>query len=263
MPPERSTQLRCPHGSRHRSRHRCGVVRVPAARGASAREVLTDPQKPFFGETQVTSAKQPMSLFDRSLILPAVSQAFRKLDVRLMIKNPVMFVTMVGATLTTVAGIADLRRPRFRDPTRCLALVHGAVCQFRRSDGRRRGKAQAATLRKARKETMARRLAGWPRGKSSGAELLEGATRWSAKRAMSFPPTAKSSKASPAWTKPPITGESAPVIRESGGDRSAVTGGTRVISDRIVVRITMETGPGISGPDDRDGRRRETPEDAQ
>ncbi len=60
-----------------------------------------------------------------------------------------------------------------------------------------------------------------------------------------------------------ITGESAPVIRESGGDRSAVTGGTRVLSDRIVIRVTMERGHGFLGPNDRVGRGRETPKDAE
>ena len=105
-----------------------------------------------------------------------------------------------------------------------------------------RGKAQADSLRKARKDTIARRLRNGREEQGARAAICRRATWWCARRATSFPADGDVIEGIASVDESAITGESAPVIRESGGDRSAVTGGTRVISDRIVIRVTPEKG---------------------
>jgi potassium-transporting ATPase ATP-binding subunit len=185
------------------------------------------------------------SLFDWSIVGPAIGDSFRKLHPRLMVKNPVMFVTMVGAALTTV-GIGY-----------CAAAERGFVTQlaiwlwftvlfanFAEAVAEGRGKAQAASLRKARKETMARRLRNGHEEKVPAPDLNKGDLVVCEVGDM-IPADGDVVEGIASVDESAITGESAPVIRESGGDRSAVTGGTRVLSDRIVIRITMEKGKGF------------------
>jgi potassium-transporting ATPase ATP-binding subunit len=191
------------------------------------------------------STHEPPSLFDWKIAGPAIGDSFRKLDPRLMVKNPVMFVTMVGAAITTV-GI-------FTAP----AVERGFILQlaiwlwftvlfanFAEAVAEGRGKAQADSLRKARKETTARRLKNNREEKVPATELQKSDVVV-CEAGDIIPADGEVIEGIASVDEAAITGESAPVIRESGGDRSAVTGGTRVISDRIVIRITMEKGHGF------------------
>jgi K+-transporting ATPase ATPase B chain len=182
------------------------------------------------------------SLFDSSIVGPAVGDSFRKLDPRLMVKNPVMFVTMVGAALTTV-GIFTCA-PSERGFIGQLALwlwFTVLFANFAEAVAEGRGKAQAESLRKARKDTIARRLKDGREEKVAAPQLQKG-DLVVCEAGDTIPADGDVIEGIASVDESAITGESAPVIRESGGDRSAVTGGTRVISDRIVIRVTQEKG---------------------
>jgi K+-transporting ATPase ATPase B chain len=161
-----------------------------------------------------------------------------------MVKNPVMFVTLVGAILTTL-GI-------FTSPGERVFVAHLSVwlwftvlfANFAEAVAEGRGKAQAATLRKARKETVARRLRKGKEEKIPAPELQKG-DLVVCEAGDIIPADGDVVEGIASVDEAAITGESAPVIRESGGDRSAVTGGTRVLSDRIVVKVTMDKGNGF------------------
>ncbi len=181
------------------------------------------------------------SLFDWTIVGPAIGDSFKKLDPRLMVKNPVMFVTMVGAALTT-AGI-------FTSPGERGFIIQLAVwlwftvlfANFAEAVAEGRGKAQAESLRKARKDTIARRLRNGQEEKVPAPQLQKG-DLVVCEAGDIIPADGEVAEGIASVDESAITGESAPVIRESGGDRSAVTGGTRVISDRIVIRVTQEKG---------------------
>jgi K+-transporting ATPase ATPase B chain len=182
------------------------------------------------------------SLFDWNIAGPAIVDAFKKLNPRLMIKNPVMFVTMVGAVLTTV-GIFTCK-PEERGFIAQLALwlwFTVLFANFAEAVAEGRGKAQADALRKARKDTIARRLRDKREEKIPAPELQKG-DLVVCEAGDIIPADGDVIEGIASVDESAITGESAPVIRESGGDRSAVTGGTRVISDRIVIRVTQEKG---------------------
>ena len=186
------------------------------------------------------SHKAP-SLFDWSIAGPAVGDSFKKLDPRLMVKNPVMFVTLVGAVLTTV-GIFTAKADHFFIIQLAIWLWFTVLfANFAEAVAEGRGKAQAASLRAARKDTMARRL---KNGKETSvpAPALEKGDLVVCETGDVIPADGEVIEGIASVDEAAITGESAPVIRESGGDRSAVTGGTRVISDRIVIQITSDKG---------------------
>src|SRR5712675_775953 len=184
------------------------------------------------------------SLFDWKIVGPAIADSFKKLDPRLMVKNPVMFVTQVGAVLTTI-GI-------FTSPTERSFIAQLAIwlwftvlfANFAEAVAEGRGKAQADALRKARKDTIARRLRHGREEKVAAPELHKG-DLVICEAGEVIPADGDVVEGIASVDESAITGESAPVIRESGGDRSAVTGGTRVLSDRIVIRVTMEKGGGF------------------
>ncbi len=186
------------------------------------------------------SHKNP-SLFDKSIIAPAIGDSFRKLDPRLMIKNPVMFVTLIGAILTTVAIFISPDDRGFVIQLAVWLWFTVLFANFAEAVAEGRGKAQADSLRKARKDTMARRLKGGKEEKIA-APLLEKGDLVVCETDDVIPADGEVIEGIASVDEAAITGESAPVIRESGGDRSAVTGGTRVISDRIVIKITSEKG---------------------
>ena len=163
-----------------------------------------------------------------------------------MVKNPVMFVTMVGAALTTV-GI-------FTSPTGLRGFIAQLAiwlwftvlfANFAEAVAEGRGKAQADSLRKARKDTIARRLHNGREEKVPAPTLQKG-DLVVCEAGDVIPADGDVIEGIASVDESAITGESAPVIRESGGDRSAVTGGTRVISDRIVIRVTKEKGQAFS-----------------
>ncbi len=186
--------------------------------------------------------RKPPSLFDWTIVGPALVDSCRKLDPRLMVRNPVMFVTMVGAALTTI-GIFTAA-PALRGFVSQLALwlwFTVLFANFAEAVAEGRGKAQADSLRKARQETMARRLRNGKEERVPAPQLQKG-DRVVCETGDVIPADGEVVEGIASVDEAAITGESAPVIRESGGDRSAVTGGTRVLSDRIVIRVTSEKG---------------------
>jgi potassium-transporting ATPase ATP-binding subunit len=206
---------------------------------------------------------QAPSLFDWSIVGPAIGGSFRKLDPRLMVKNPVMFVTMVGAVLTTVGIFTSPTERGFIAQLALWLWFTVLFANFAEAVAEGRGKAQADSLRKARKDTMARRLlvgqaSRLSREREQGS-LAAGETPAPLCEQVPAPQLQKGDvvvceagdlipadgeviEGIASVDESAITGESAPVVRESGGDRSAVTGGTRVISDRIVIRVTQDKG---------------------
>jgi K+-transporting ATPase ATPase B chain len=185
------------------------------------------------------------SLFDWNIVRPAIGDSFKKLNPRWMIRNPVMFVTMVGAALTTL-GIftAESALRGFVGQLAIWLWFTVLFANFAEAMAEGRGKAQAATLRRMRTTTMARRLTNGHEEKVPAADLQKGDTVV-CEAGDVIPADGDVIEGIASVDEAAITGESAPVIRESGGDRSAVTGGTRVLSDRIVVRVTMEKGAGF------------------
>src|ERR1700758_4206499 len=189
--------------------------------------------------------QKPASLFDWNIVGPAIGDAFKKLSPRLMVKNPVMFVTMVGAALTTV-GIftAEASLRNFVAQLAIWLWFTVLFANFAEAMAEGRGKAQAASLRRARKETMARLLRNG-REEQIPAPMLQKGDLVVCEAGDIIPADGDVIEGIASVDEAAITGESAPVIRESGGDRSAVTGGTRVLSDRIIIRITADKGAGF------------------
>ncbi len=183
--------------------------------------------------------KKTIALADPALLRAAVIESFRKLNPRVQLRNPVMFVVFIGAILTT---FMCFRQPSGFNIQITLWLWFTVLfANFAEAIAEGRGKAQAASLRKMRTTTMARRLNGKTEEKVAAGELRKGdLVVCEAGDVIASDGDVVEGIAS--VDESAITGESAPVIRESGGDHSAVTGGTRVISDRIVVRITSEPG---------------------
>ncbi len=181
------------------------------------------------------------SLFDAKIAGPAVGEAFRKLDPRLMVKNPVMFVTQVGAVLTTVGIFTATADRGFIAQLAVWLWFTVLFANFAEAVAEGRGKAQADSLRKARKDTMARRLRDGREERVTAPELVKG-DLVVCETGDVIPADGEVIEGIASVDEAAITGESAPVVRESGGDRSAVTGGTKVISDCIVIRVTSEKG---------------------
>jgi K+-transporting ATPase ATPase B chain len=194
---------------------------------------------------------QALSLFDRNIVRRAVADAFRKLDPRQVARNPVMFVVEVGSVLTTLILVRDiLHRTAATTPIWFTAAVTiwlwftVVFANFAEAVAEGRGKAQAETLRRMRKETTARRLAGGKGGPEERvpSSLLRKGDVVVVEAGDLVPGDGEIIEGIASVDESAITGESAPVIRESGGDRSAVTGGTKVLSDRILVRIVVDPG---------------------
>jgi K+-transporting ATPase ATPase B chain len=179
-------------------------------------------------------------MIDRRLVLASLPDAARKLDPRTLWKNPVMFVVEVGSLLVTVQlvrgpSLFALLIAVWLWLTVLFANVAEAVAEGR-------GKAQAATLRKTKTETVARRLRPDGTEEEVAASALVLGDRCVVEAGQTVPGDGDVVEGVASVDESAITGESAPVIRESGGDRSSVTGGTKVLSDRIVVRITARPG---------------------
>ncbi len=185
-------------------------------------------------------------LLDASIAWPALIDAARKLDPRVMVHNPVMFVVEVGSVLTTLALVLDLLagRGRLGFELQITAWLWLTVifANFAEAMAEGRGKAQAATLRRARSETTAHRRGVDGSLQAVPASSLRRDDVVVVSAGEVIPADGEVVEGVASVDESAITGESAPVIRESGGDRSAVTGGTRVLSDRIVVRVTSNPG---------------------
>src|ERR1700679_1127110 len=197
-------------------------------------------------ETMKLQKRVPVSaMLDPKIVFPAIASAFVKLDPRLMIKNPVMFVVEVVAALTTVIFLRDLvtggANLGFTFQIILWLWFTVLFANFAEAVAEGRGKAQAESLRKSRKETIARRLRNKREEQVPAAELQKGDLVICTAGDI-IPGDGDVVEGIASVDEAAITGESAPVIRESGGDRCAVTGGTRVLSDRIVIRVTSEKG---------------------
>jgi potassium-transporting ATPase ATP-binding subunit len=193
------------------------------------------------------SAKETKSraLWDPEIVGNALIDALRKLHPRTMLRNPVMFVVEAGSVVTTVllfrpSGVAH----SFSFALQITLWLWFTVlfANFAEAMAEGRGKAQAATLRKAKAETMARRLSAGGAEEIVLGSMLHVADVVLVKAGEFIPGDGEVMEGVASVDESAITGESAPVIRESGGDRSAVTGGTRVLSDWLKIRITAEPG---------------------
>ena len=196
---------------------------------------------------------RPLSIFDRSLIVPAIWASFRKLDPRTLVKNPVMFCVEIVSVLTTIFFLRDLvvgsgtvvgSNALFSGQITVWLWFTVLFANFAEAVAEGRGKAQADALRRTRTETKAKRLQA---ANSRNFELVDATALKAGDLVLVetndlIPSDAEVIEGVASVDESAITGESAPVIRESGGDRSAVTGGTRVTSDWLRVRITAAQG---------------------
>ena len=191
-------------------------------------------------ETSRGGVARARGLFDREILRQALRGAFTKMDPRVQVKNPVMFVVLVGSVITLFEAIAH---PSVFTWSITIWLVLTVLfANFAEAMAEGRGKAQADTLRKMRSDTEARRLLPDGTEELVAAALLSKGDLVVCEANDVIPSDGEIIEGIASVDESAITGESAPVIRESGGDRSAVTGGTKVLSDRIVVRITAERG---------------------
>ncbi|MFJ2093348.1 potassium-transporting ATPase subunit KdpB [Streptomyces sp. NPDC087901] len=179
-------------------------------------------------------------LFDPRMLIASFPDAIRKLDPRVMVKSPVMFVVLVGSVLTTVLAALD-PTDWFGWAIAVWLWLTTIFANLAEAVAEGRGKAQADTLRKAKTDTVARRIVGTDEERVPGTELRIG-DLVVCEAGDIVPGDGDVVEGVASVDESAITGESAPVIRESGGDRSAVTGGTKVLSDRIVVKITTKPG---------------------
>jgi K+-transporting ATPase ATPase B chain len=184
------------------------------------------------------------SLFDRRIVAKAASSSLRKLDPRGMAKNPVMFVTEVGALITTVGLFlpAPGQSPGFGIQVAAWLWFTVLFANFAEAMAEGRGRAQADALRKSRTRTVANRLLANGAVEQVPAEALRRGDIFLVSVGEIIPADGEIIEGVATVDESAITGESAPVIREAGGDRSAVTGGTRVLSDRIRVEATADPG---------------------
>jgi potassium-transporting ATPase ATP-binding subunit len=202
-------------------------------------------------QEQRTTHRRQSSLTDRAILVPAIADSFKKLDPRWMARNPVMFVVEVGSVITTIVFIYGLfsGAPGFSGPNNELFVGQITTwlwftvlfANFAEAIAEGRGKAQAASLRRMRTDTIARRLVDGREEKVSSTELRKG-DLVVCEAGDIIPGDGDIVEGIASVDESAITGESAPVIREAGGDRTAVTGGTRVLSDRIVVQISANPG---------------------
>ncbi len=186
------------------------------------------------------------SLFDRAILVRAVGDSFKKLDPRWQARNPVMFVVEVGAAATSIFLVRDLARHTgtagFDFAIAAWLWFTVIFANFAEAVAEGRGKAQAETLRRTKSDTYARMLRDDGTEERVSSTSLRKGDRFVVETGDVVPADGEVLEGAATVDESAITGESAPVIRESGGDRSAVTGGTRVLSDRIVVRVTANPG---------------------
>lgn len=190
-------------------------------------------------------ARKEHSIFDREIMVPAIFESFKKLNPLTMTRNPVMLVAEVGAFVTTIGPLFSPGIESMRFVLQIAAWLWATVlfANFAEALAEGRGKAQANALRKTRTTTMATRLLqdGLDEQRIS-AEHLRKRDIVVVVAGEIIPADGEVIQGVASVDESAITGESAPVIREAGGDRSSVTGGTRVLSDRIVVRVTSDPG---------------------
>ncbi|MDQ1494812.1 MAG: potassium-transporting ATPase ATP-binding subunit [Actinomycetota bacterium] len=187
-------------------------------------------------------------LLDPKQLWRSTPDAFRKLNPATLYKNPVMFIVEIGSVFTTVLAVRD--HTAFAIITTAWLWMTVLFANLAEAVAEGRGKAQAETLRRAKTTTVARRLNGWKPGATVDQRMIEEVAAPQLRQGdfvvvdagQFIPGDGDVVEGIASVDESAITGESAPVIRESGGDRSSVTGGTKVLSDRIVVTITQKPG---------------------
>jgi K+-transporting ATPase ATPase B chain len=193
-----------------------------------------------------SKASKSKSLWDAKIVRQALIDSFVKLNPRTMMKNPVMFVVEVGSVITSVLLFKDLARhnPGFGFDLQITLWLWFTVlfANFAEAMAEGRGKAQADTLRKAKSETVANRLLPDGRTETVPGSKLRAGDLVIVSAGEVIPGDGDAIEGVASVDESAITGESAPVIREAGGDRCAVTGGTRVLSDQIKVKVTSNPG---------------------
>ncbi|MEU2338469.1 potassium-transporting ATPase subunit KdpB [Streptomyces sp. NPDC006654] len=189
---------------------------------------------------KVPEGRVGAGLFEPGQLLKSLPEAVRKLDPRVMVKSPVMFVVWIGSVLTTVFSFQHAS-DWFGWTISAWLWLTVVFANLAEAVAEGRGKAQADTLRKAKTDTVARRLVGDTEEQVPGTGLRIG-DLVVCEAGDVIPGDGDVVEGVASVDESAITGESAPVIRESGGDRSAVTGGTKVLSDRIVIKITTKPG---------------------
>ena len=184
------------------------------------------------------------SLFDREIIRQAMVDSFRKLNPLSLLRNPVIFVTEVGAAITTLGLFLRYGDEPFGFVFQVALWLWFTVffANFAEAMAEGRGKAQAKSLRKTRTQAMANRVKSDGSTERIPAQQLRKGDLFIVSAGEIIPADGEIIEGIATVDESAITGESAPVIREAGGDRSAVTGGTRVLSDRIKVRVTANPG---------------------
>jgi K+-transporting ATPase ATPase B chain len=209
-------------------------------------------EKPMAASTSEQLKNKPIGLSGK-MFHRALADSFIKLNPRLMVRNPVMFVVEIGSLLTTALWIQALlgtgEAPMWYIGSVSLWLWFTVLfANFSEALAEGRGKAQADALRRARKDVTAKRMK-TPRHGSAfevvASSFLRKGDVFLVDAGESIPADGEVIEGIASVDESAITGESAPVIRESGGDRSAVTGGTRVLSDWLVIRVTAEPGGGF------------------
>jgi K+-transporting ATPase ATPase B chain len=218
-----------------------GTGAAGAAGGAVTGTVATAVEPPVAPARHVGGG-----LLDPHMLWTSLPDAFKKLDPRVQIRNPVMFVVEVGSALTTYSAIIHTSIFAWTITVWLWLTVLFANLAEAVAEGR--GKAQAEALRRAKQETVARKLIGWKPGDTAfridevpGTQLTVG-DFVIVEAGQVIPGDGDVVEGVASVDESAITGESAPVIRESGGDRSAVTGGTKVLSDEIIVQVTSKPG---------------------
>jgi K+-transporting ATPase ATPase B chain len=186
-------------------------------------------------------------VFSRELILQAIRNSFPKLDPRLQLKNPVMFIVELGSVITTVIFFKNLAQGNdnqlwFVGTIAIWLWLTVLFANFAEAIAEGRGKAQAAALRATRTTTTALRRSHDGRLEEIAAPDLQKGDIVIVEAGMVIPADGEVIEGVGSVDESAITGESAPVIREAGGDRSAVTGGTKLLSDRLVIEVTQEPG---------------------
>ncbi|MDP4209796.1 MAG: potassium-transporting ATPase subunit KdpB [Bacteroidota bacterium] len=192
----------------------------------------------------MTTRHKQASLFSKKIFVQAFKDSFVKMNPALLVKNPVIFIVAIGAVMTTIIVFGDIFTKHFSSFNLQISVwlwFTVLFANFSEAIAEGRGKAQAESLRKSRTQTKARRLINGKEEEVLAPDLKKGDTVV-CESGNVIPADGEVIEGIASVDESAITGESAPVIRESGGDRSAVTGGTKVISDRIVIRITSEQG---------------------
>ncbi len=188
--------------------------------------------------------KNSRDLFQKQILINALKESIKKLNPAIQIKNPVMFIVFIGSILVTILFVKDYLNGQFSGFTLQIAIwlwFTTLFANFAESLAEGRGKAQAESLKKLKTQTFARRIEGDREEQVLSTDLKMG-DRVVCEAGDTIPSDGEVVEGIATVDESAITGESAPVIRESGGDRCAVTGGTKVLSDRIVIEITSEQG---------------------